>query len=183
VLVNQVAGDGSLVPHVTLYGVPYLRIQGGANAVIMDPQVGDIGLLATCSRDISTVVATQAQSTPGPRQFNFADSVYLGGMLNAAPTQYIQFNTDGITILTPQKMQLQSTGDTDITASGDANITASGDLILRGASIQAGSSPVPVCSEPLVTWVNSTLIPALAAHTITVPPPPADALTSTFEAS
>ncbi len=192
VLVNQVDGAGNAVPHVTLYEVPYMRLQGGANAVIIDPEPGDIGILATCSRDITSVVATQAQNTPGsPRQFNISDSLYLGGLLNAAPTQYLQFNSDGITLLTPEKLQLQSTGDTDITASGkiqlqssgDTDITASGNVVISGNSIQAGSSPVPVCSEPLITWINSVLIPGLASHTITIAPPPGDALTSTFEAS
>jgi hypothetical protein len=183
-LVSQLAGDGTAVPHVTLYKLPYLRVQGGANAVIIDPQVGDLGIALFCNRDIGSVVATQGQNVPStPRTFDWSDGLYLGGLLNGQPTQYLQFNSDGVSLVTTQKLQTQSTGDTDINASGDVNLTASGDVVLSGASIQAGSSPVPVCSEPLYTWINSTLIPALAAHTITVAPPPADSITSTFEAS
>jgi hypothetical protein len=175
-LVSQVDGAGNAVPHVTLHEVPYLRIQGGSSAIIIDPQPGDVGILLTCSRDITSVVATQGQNTPGsPRQFSFADSLYLGGLLNSQPTQYLQFNEDGITVVSLGGLILQSGGDTDITASGDVVIAAN--------SIRAGSSPVPVCSQPLVTWINSTLLPALAAHSITVSAPPSDSLTSTFEAS
>jgi hypothetical protein len=127
-------------------------------------------------RDINAVVATQAPSVPGsPRQFNWADSIYLGSLRMPQPTQYLQFNGDEITIVTPQ--------DLDATASSDANITASNTLKLSGNSIQAGASAVPVCSQPLVTWINSTLLPALLAHGITVSAPPSNALTSTFGAS
>src|SRR5262249_55548756 len=54
-LVNQMTGDRTAVPHGTIYGVPYFRLQGGADAVILDPHVGDIGMCAFASRDISAV--------------------------------------------------------------------------------------------------------------------------------
>ncbi len=44
-LVNQMAGvDRQAVAHGVVHKLPYLRAQGGANAVILDPQVGDIGI-------------------------------------------------------------------------------------------------------------------------------------------
>jgi hypothetical protein len=162
----------------------------------MDPQVGDIGVVVFASRDISKVKSTQAQANPGSaRKFDFADGIYLGAVFSAAaPTQYIEFDSTGVAIVTPGKLTTQSAGDTDITASGkiqlqstgDTDITASGNIILSGATIQAGSSPIPVCSEPLVTWINSVLRPALAAAPggpIIVAAPPSTALTTTFEAS
>jgi hypothetical protein len=184
-LVNQVDSLGIPTPHGTVFGISYLRIQGGSNAVIVDPQVGDIGVAVFCSRDISKVKSTQQQANPGSnRKYSFADGIYLSTVLSAsAPTQYLQFNADGISLVTPQDLDATASGDVNITASGDTDITASGTLTLSGDSIQAGSSPVPVVSRPFVTWVNSTLLPALAAHGITVTAPPADALTSTFEAS
>ena len=184
-LVNQLDGNGNPTPHVTVYGLPYLRIQGGANAVVIDPQPGDIGVAVFASRDISTVQRTKAQANPGSsRRFSFSDGIYLSTVISAAaPQQYIQFNSDGISILTPGKLQTQSSGDTDVDASGNVNVTASGNVVISGESIQAGSSPEPVCSKALYTWVNSTLLPALAAHSITVGAPPTNSLTSTFEAS
>lgn len=97
ILVNQIDGLGNPTPHGVVHGLPYLRIQGGANAVIIDPEVGDIGLAVFCDRDISAVKATRARSNPGSRRRNAAsDGVYLGGVLALAPTQYIRFSTDGI---------------------------------------------------------------------------------------
>ncbi len=193
-LINQVDGGGNGYPHVELYDLPYFRLAAGNSAVIADPVAGDIGLMVVCSRDISKVKSTGGtQSNPGSaRKFSMADGLYLGTVISAAaPTQYVQFSSAGVSIVTPQKIQLQSTGDTDLTASGkiqlqssgDTDITASGNVVITGNSIQAGSSPLPVVSQPFIAWVTGTLIPALAAHSITVGPPPGDSLTSTFGAS
>lgn len=108
-LVDQIDGAGVPTPHVTIYNVPYFRMQGGANAVIMDPQKGDIGLCVFASRDISKVKSTRKQAPPGSfRQYNFSDGLYVGGMLNGTPTQYIIFGDDGITIKSPTKVTLDA---------------------------------------------------------------------------
>jgi len=147
-LVNQIDTQGNPTPHVTIYNVPYLRIQGGGNAVIIDPQQGDIGVCVFASRDISKIKSTKKQANPGSfRQYNFSDGMYLGGMLNAAPTQYIQFNGDGVTI-TASAVTINA----NVLVNG--SITATGDVIGQGTSlhthvhgaVQSGSdhSGVPV---------------------------------------
>jgi hypothetical protein len=167
-LVAQVDGAGKLTPHVTLYGIPYLRLQGGANAVICDPVKGDLGIALFASRDISSVKATQGPSGPGSgRSYDFADGMYLGGILNAAPTQYLRFSSTGVEIVTPH----------------DATVTASGNIILHGATIQAGASPVPVVSNPFYTWFTANIMPFLISKGYLGPAPPADSVTTTFEAS
>lgn len=109
ILVNQINGQGVPTPHVTMYGLPYLRMQGGANAVILDPQPGDIGISVFASRDISTVVSTKAQANPGSyRQYDFSDGMYLGGLLNGTPMQFIQFSAAGITIVSPASIELEA---------------------------------------------------------------------------
>ncbi len=119
-LVNQVTGDRQSVPHGTLFRLPYFRLQGGTNAVILDPQPDDIGMAAFCSRDISAVKADPAAAVtnanagkggapPGSaRQFDMADGLYLGGFLNGTPEQYVQFNADGITVLSPTKVRVEA---------------------------------------------------------------------------
>lgn len=168
-LVNQVDGNGNPEPHITVFGLPYCRIQGGASGFIIDPVAGDIGVAVFASRDISNVKSTQAQANPGSgRQYDYSDGIYLFTALSAAaPTQYIQFNSDGITILTPNAL----------------DITATGNIILKGASIQAGSSPVAVVSKPFLTWLETDLLPWATAQGYTGPQPPANSLTTTFEAS
>jgi hypothetical protein len=109
ILVNQVSGQMVATPHVTMYGLPYLRVQGGANAVIIDPQPGDIGIAVFASRDITNVKSTKAQANPGSfRMHDFADGMYLGGLLNGAPTQYIQFSSSGVSIVSSGTITLEA---------------------------------------------------------------------------
>ncbi len=96
VLVDQVDGAGTAVPHVTLYNRPYVRWQGGANAIILDPAVGDIGLMVFGSRDLSSVIASKQHGPPpSGRIFGYADGLWVGGMLGAEPTSYLQWLADG----------------------------------------------------------------------------------------
>lgn len=84
--------------------VPFLRLQCGDSAVIMDPRVGDIGLMAVCDRDISDVKKTRTDALPASlRRHDAADGIYLTGisLLNVPPTQYVRFNASGIEIKSP----------------------------------------------------------------------------------
>jgi hypothetical protein len=146
-LVNQIDGSSppNSTPHTTIYGLPYQRMQGGSNAIIMDPEPGDIGLAVFASRDISVVKNTQGQAKPGSlRAFDFADGMYVGGMLNAAPLQYVQFAPTGITIVSPTAITLQAPvinveGNLSITG-GDATMSGTlittGDITSNGISLQ-----------------------------------------------
>lgn len=99
-LVNQLDGLGNSVPHALLYHLPYFRLQGGANAIICDPEPGDLGIAIIADRDVSTVKNTQAQANPGSRRrFDMSDGIYVGGILNKVPTQFVEFITGtGITV-------------------------------------------------------------------------------------
>lgn len=101
-LVNQIDGQGNSTPHETIYNIPYFRIQGGSNAIIIDPAIGDIGICIFASRDISKVKSTQNQANPGTlRQYSFSDGMYIGGILNGTPMQYIEFSAAGIKLVSP----------------------------------------------------------------------------------
>lgn len=95
-LVNQVDGGGNATEQGIVNGIPWWRLQGGKNAVICDPVVGDIGYVDVSDRDISSVVKTRAAANPGSaRWFSLSDGVYVGGVINVAPTCYILFKADG----------------------------------------------------------------------------------------
>lgn len=142
-LVNQIDGAGNATPHVTVYGLPYLRLQGGSNAVIIDPQPGDIGVAVFASRDLSKVKATKKQANPGSyRSYDFADGLYLGGMLNGTPTRYIQFGSGGVTINDPAVITLKAPSilleGTVTQSNGDVSIA--GNLDVTGDTTGAGIS-------------------------------------------
>lgn len=108
-LVNQLDGAGNAIPHAVLHQLPYFRLQGGTDAVILDPKVGDIGMAAFGSRDLSAVKASKQQANPGSwRTHDMADGLYFGGLLNGTPVQYVQFTAGGINVVSPSKVTVQA---------------------------------------------------------------------------
>lgn len=109
-LIKRVDIDGNALSMPPIYNVPFLRLQGiGNSAVIIDPKVGDIGIAIVSDRDISSVVATKKESNPASnRQNSLADSVYIGGILNTKPTQYVEFTDNAINITSPNNINLKA---------------------------------------------------------------------------
>lgn len=132
VLANIVTGSNQSIPHAVISGRPYFRNQGGGNAIILDPVVGDIGVMVFASRDSSAVIAAKGLANPGSqRKFSWSDGIYFGGILNSAPTQYMQFLAagGGVTIHSPGDITL----DSPLT-----NVT--GDLVVDGDTTVDGTS-------------------------------------------
>lgn len=101
-LVSGFSADGSRVDNSTVFNVPVWRLQRGASAVIMDPIEGDIGLMLCCDRDITKVRDEKKESLPASKRVHSkSDGIYLGGVLNAEPSQYVKFSNDGIDIVSP----------------------------------------------------------------------------------
>lgn len=131
-LVQQVDGQGDVTSHGLIYNAPYMRIQGGLNAVILDPQVGDIGIAAFCDRDISAVKASKAESPPGSsRQNDPADAVYLGSIIASAPAQYVRFSDEGIELVSPVQVYIQAPA-----VAIDGNTTINGNLAINGGTVK-----------------------------------------------
>lgn len=108
-LVSQIDGSGGVIPHGVIFNVPYMRLQGGSNAVIIDPQAGDIGMCGFCSRDISSVKANKSASAPqSKRRFDYSDGLYFGGFLNGTPSQYIMFSGGGIKLFSPGDIEMEA---------------------------------------------------------------------------
>ena len=138
-LVNDLDGAGNASKHITVFTIPYNRMQGGKNAIILDPEVGDVGWAAIADRDISAAKNSAGQqANPGSyRRFSFADSIYIGGILNAVPEQYVQFNSDGITIAdnNGNKIEMNSDGIKLTDSSGNELATGSGGLTYNDVDI------------------------------------------------
>ena len=148
-LVSQVDGAGNPVPHGVIYGLPYVRMQAGPWAIIIDPQAGDVGLCGFCMRDISKVKATGAVALPGSmRTYDWADGVYIGMCLSSvAPTRYIQFTSTGINIVSPDTVTITAnkvdliSNNVNLGAEGGAAVARVGDTV-SGGVITSGSSKV-----------------------------------------
>lgn len=138
-LVNQMDGGNGAMPHGVIHNIPYFRLQGGSNAVILDPQVNDIGICVFADRDISSVKTAKDVSNPGSkRRFDMADGLYIGGVINGAPTQYIAFSSTGIAMVSPTKILLQAPViEADASTSFAIN---SPSIVLNGPVAQGGGS-------------------------------------------
>lgn len=137
-LVSAVDGSGNVWPHGIIHNVPYMRVQGGSNAIIIDPEIGDIGIATVCDRDISTVKNTGDVSAPGSNRKNdMSDIVYLMTIIGAAPVQYAQFNSEGIKISSPTKITIVA--PTIILSGAVSGISASfsGDVLGAGTSLHS----------------------------------------------
>jgi hypothetical protein len=153
--VNQVDSAGNPQPHTTIFNLPYFRLgSAGGNGIILDPVVGDIGLCVFASRDLTKVIETEAPANPGSaRQYDYSDGLYVGLMLGAAPTQYIQFNSGGITIVSPAAIVAKGSG-----------------------------TPKPLMTENFYTFWVSEVLPFLQGLGYTGGDPPSNSVTTVFEA-
>lgn len=162
-LVNQLDGQGQPTPHVTIYNMPYFRLQGGANAVIIDPQPGDLGICVFASRDITKVKSTKKQANPGSfRKYDFADGLYIGGVLNGTPTQYIQFSQAGVKVFSPTKITVEA--PTVEVQAQTATVTAT-----TGASVTAPSISLGASGQELLSLVTAAFMDLFNAHTHPTP--------------
>ena len=127
-LVQDQDTNGYVIAQSPIYKIPYFQLQGGHSAVILAPVAGDIGLAIFAKRDITNVVQTQTQgAAPTQRMFNSADGLYLGGVLNADPTQWVKFlPAGGIDISAQGNLSLEASGTMSLSATGNMSLTTQG---------------------------------------------------------
>lgn len=133
-LVQETDTAGVVIPQTPIYNVPYMRYQGGSSAVILDPAPGDIGLAIFAERDITAVKSTQKTGPAATdRNHSSADGLYIGGVLNTDPTQYVQFQPAGagIKIHSPGNIVLEAGGNVTMSAGGSTTLTAPGGFIVN----------------------------------------------------
>lgn len=163
-LVNQTDSYGNAVPHDVIHGFPYFQLQSGTSAIVIVPTVGDIGTVIFADRDISAVKATRAAANPASRRmFDMADGLYFGGMLNAAPTQYVRFDGSGIAITSPVAVTLNA----------------------PAVTIANGGAALALLNANMTTWLAAHTHTSAASGSPTSPPisaPPANGQTTVVTA-
>lgn len=106
-LVSRSDSEAKPIANSVVHGITYLRWQCGNSALIMYPAVGDIGLMAVSDRDSSAVRLTRVESLPATNDnHSRTDGVYLGGLLNMQPSQFIELKNGEINITTPDKINI-----------------------------------------------------------------------------
>lgn len=126
-LLEETDTNDAVIEQSLIYNVPFLRVQGGQSAVVLDPAEGDIGLAVFAERD-ATALATTLQAGPAAtkRAYSSADGFYFGGFLNGPPTQWVKFlaGAAGIDIHTPGDLTLSAVGAITLTSGGATTINA-----------------------------------------------------------
>ena len=160
-LINQLDGDGKATPHTTLFHIPYFRVQGGGDAIICDPKVGDIGLAVFADRDISSVKANKARSNPGSfRRFSMSDGLYLGGYINGTPNQYLRFRSDGLELV-------DKNGNSIVTSpNGITTTDANKNVITMAAAGITITTPAAFVVNSKSTTINASAAISLLAPVI-----------------
>jgi hypothetical protein len=126
-LVCQTDAEGNAIGPAAVYSLPYMRLQGGKAAIVVDPEPGDIGLAVFAKQDVSNLApGTTEPVQPGSfRSFDMADGFYIGGFLNKAPQVFIELKQNGSIAVT-------APGNVTVTA---PNVTVSGDVVAGGISL------------------------------------------------
>lgn len=164
-MVNQLDGYGNSTEHGTVYRLSYHRTQGGGNAIICDPQVGDIGQGIINDRDTSSVRRTNDIANPGSRRkFDLADGIYHGSVQQSGTlTQWVAFQSGG--------MQLHDMNSNIITTtSGGITIEAAAGkpVVINGATITSTGDIITAHGTSLDHHVNTEV---MSGPDNTGPPP------------
>lgn len=140
-LVDQMDGQGNPIEHGIIYNVPYIRLQGGLNAFIIDPKVGDIGMCNFADRDISRVKENKASSLPGSKRLmSMSDGLYTGGLLNETPERYVLIDDNGIEI---EGNALVDINATNVNVKADTvTVTATDTIKLIASTLLEITSPL-----------------------------------------
>ena len=137
-IIRGVNTDGEAIDQSTIYGIRYLRWQYGQNALKAVPEVGDIGLIIVCKKDISDVEKGLVGSY---RKFCPSDSIYIGGIfgLNAEPTQFIEFGSNGITITSPADITINAGEVSSVSVNANSVSVNASSVLVNATSITLGS--------------------------------------------
>nr|DAN96667.1 MAG TPA: baseplate protein [Caudoviricetes sp.] len=155
-LPKQIDPGGQPMDYPMIANVPYFRLQGGKNAIIIDPQEGDIGVAVFSSRDISGVKRARGEAVVGSyRRMNLSDAIYSGGILNQTPQQYVMFSDSGITVYSPTKITCVAP---DIVLEGANSITADTPLFkITGQMVQTGAKGSGAQTQGGITNTGGTI--------------------------
>lgn len=147
-LAKLMDGEGNTFSHGVVNDLPYFRLQGGKNAVILDPKEGDIGVAVFADRDISSVKKNKKESPPASfRRFDMADGMFFPCFLGAAPENYVRFKDDG-TIIVHHKSNFEGVLADDVAqikkkGSSTLHVSVTKENIILGQEYIIGPDPHP----------------------------------------
>lgn len=150
-LLRLATAQGNYQDTSVIFNIPFIKIQGGKNLLDITPEVGDIGLVVYCQRDISNIILSKAQANPASnRSYSCSDGVYVASImsLNQQPENFIKVNSEGVNITTAANVAVNASKATincDLQVNGQITasdiITGSDCLTASGISLQNHTHP------------------------------------------
>jgi hypothetical protein len=132
-LIQQTDGNNDGIANEPMENMPYFRLQGGANAIVIDPKPGDIGIALFARRDITVAKQNKSEGPPPSlRTHDVSDGLYIGGILNGAPSQWIRFLDSGVNITSTGPLSVDAT-----VLQVNCPIISTGDITDKTNSMQA----------------------------------------------
>lgn len=144
-MINQLDGRGQPTKHGTVYRLSYHRFQGGKNAIIADPTVGDIGKMVVADRDTSSVRATNDVANPGSRRkFDKADGTFFGStQQKEPPEQYVTFTSTGVIVRDKNNWKITTNADgIKLEAKGNTIIMGESGVLINGCLINKSGNVI-----------------------------------------
>ena len=157
-MIAESDAQGQSLPMASIPGLPYVRLQYGVAALIINPVPGDLMSFTVCKRDSSTVGAdaSEPQRAGSYRQFDLADSVAVGPVHTKRPEVWIHIKQDKtVQIHAPEGVTIETDSEVTITA---PTVTISGDLHVAG-DVTAGGISLRSHTHPGVDRGNASTDP------------------------
>lgn len=125
-LIAQIDADNNKIELPEIFEIPYFRYSAGRTAVKLNPVAGDIGVLIVFKSDSSNIkTGNNSQILPNSfLNYPLYSGIYIGGMLNNDPENYIEIKDDSITINANKKIVINCQ-TAEINADSEVNINSS----------------------------------------------------------
>lgn len=157
-LIAQIDADNNKIELPEIFEIPYFRYSAGRTAVKLDPVAGDIGVLIIFKSD-SNNIKTGDNSQILPSSFlNYPmySGIYIGGMLNNEPENYIEIKDDNITINANQKVVINCQ---------NAEVNADENISLKCQTAEIKADKINLGDNASLALINEKITDALNQHT------------------
>ncbi len=157
-LIAQIDADNNKIELPEIFEIPYFRYSAGRTAVKLDPVAGDIGVLIIFKSD-SNNIKTGDNSQILPNTFlNYPlySGVYIGGMLNNEPKNYIEIKDDNITINANKSVIINCQ---------NAEVNADENISLKCQTAEIKADKINLGENASVALINEKITDALNQHT------------------
>lgn len=142
-LVMMVTSDDASQSRATITGVHVYRHSGGGFVISFPLNVGDIGWIKACDRDISLFKQSLKESRPNTfRKHNFSDAIFFPDNMRGWT-----INEDGLVIQTNDGNQCIAILDNQVKIKSDTKVVIESPLLeITGAIVQTGVSGATTAS-------------------------------------